>query len=440
MAEPRTWRPVLHGLAIWLAIALAIVLSTLRLSASKPEEPGKLAQDINVQTQGRYLVGLKGFGLPSDALVKQAETLKEGAQRAILLGELDSPARALAELPADEKSLRRLYSGAELADEEREAVAGRGWFGRLALATMGEGRDDLLAEARRTVVVVVAMFLGFLGGVLLGLVLLVVVVILVATGRLRSKTMEGRSLVYGETFALYMLLYAGMGLALSRVDIPRQWGLAASGLMMLSALAVLAWPVLRGVPWKTVKEDLGLSATATASPQAGKTRPTAWGDILAGFATYFMALPMLAAGVALMFLLTMLSRQITGTEPPAPSHPLSGIALRTSPWWVWAQVFIVAAILAPLVEEIFFRGALYTHLHRLGAGWHRVLRFLFATFASSVLFAAIHPQGLLAIPPLAALATAFCLARELRGSLLPAMIAHGINNGLITLVLMLAIA
>jgi membrane protease YdiL (CAAX protease family) len=47
---------------------------------------------------------------------------------------------------------------------------------------------------------------------------------------------------------------------------------------------------------------------------------------------------------------------------------------------------------------------------------------------SSILFAAIHPQGWPFIPVLASLALAFCVAREWRGTLVPGMVAHGINN------------
>ena len=39
-----------------------------------------------------------------------------------------------------------------------------------------------------------------------------------------------------------------------------------------------------------------------------------------------------------------------------------------------------------------------------------------------------------------ALATAFALAREWRQSLLPSMIAHGVNNGLTLLALLLSTA
>ncbi len=61
---------------------------------------------------------------------------------------------------------------------------------------------------------------------------------------------------------------------------------------------------------------------------------------------------------------------------------------------------------------------------------------LFSALASSFVFAVIHPQGWLAVPPLMGLAFVFALAREWRGSLLPAMVAHGINNGIVMTVLL----
>jgi membrane protease YdiL (CAAX protease family) len=51
-----------------------------------------------------------------------------------------------------------------------------------------------------------------------------------------------------------------------------------------------------------------------------------------------------------------------------------------------------------------------------------------ATAVSSVVFAAIHPQGWTFIPVLGALAVAFCIAREWTGSINPAIVAHAINN------------
>jgi membrane protease YdiL (CAAX protease family) len=101
-------------------------------------------------------------------------------------------------------------------------------------------------------------------------------------------------------------------------------------------------------------------------------------------------------------------------------------------------VLLLASVVAPIVEETMFRGVLYRHLREASCRWGSVLSILFSALASSFVFAAIHPQGWLGIPVLMALAIAFALAREWRRSLLPAMIAHGINNGVGLLVLMMA--
>jgi membrane protease YdiL (CAAX protease family) len=88
-----------------------------------------------------------------------------------------------------------------------------------------------------------------------------------------------------------------------------------------------------------------------------------------------------------------------------------------------------------LVEETMFRGALYRHLREWLPGPWGVAA---AALISGFLFAAIHPQGWLAVPVLTALAVGFALAREWRGSLVAPMVGHALNNASVTLVLFLA--
>ena len=86
-----------------------------------------------------------------------------------------------------------------------------------------------------------------------------------------------------------------------------------------------------------------------------------------------------------------------------------------------------------------FRGVLYRHLREVSAGLGLVLSILFSATFASFLFAVIHPQGLEAVPILMGLAFTFCLVREWRGSLIPAMIAHGLSNGLVLIFLIVAV-
>jgi membrane protease YdiL (CAAX protease family) len=80
-----------------------------------------------------------------------------------------------------------------------------------------------------------------------------------------------------------------------------------------------------------------------------------------------------------------------------------------------------------------FRGVLYRQLREASCRLGPTLSVIVSGTLVSFVFAVIHPQGLLAVPVLMALAYGFTIAREWRGTLLPAMVAHGINNGLVTL-------
>lgn len=80
-----------------------------------------------------------------------------------------------------------------------------------------------------------------------------------------------------------------------------------------------------------------------------------------------------------------------------------------------------------------FRGLLYFHLRDASRRLGVVVSVGFSLLCSGFIFAVIHPQGWVGVPVLAMLATGFALAREWRGSLWSAIIAHGINNAMVTL-------
>lgn len=105
-----------------------------------------------------------------------------------------------------------------------------------------------------------------------------------------------------------------------------------------------------------------------------------------------------------------------------PYHPLSGMTATSGSWEIRAALFMAAVIGAPLLEEIFFRGALFGALRRRFGFWWGLL-------GSSAFFAILHPQLPLGFLPIAALGAAFAALYEWRQSLVPAMVAHAINNG-----------
>jgi membrane protease YdiL (CAAX protease family) len=84
-------------------------------------------------------------------------------------------------------------------------------------------------------------------------------------------------------------------------------------------------------------------------------------------------------------------------------------------------IILAAVVAAPVMEETFFRGALFAHLR---SRW----RWLVAGPLVGFIFAAIHPQGWTAIPVLGGIGIFLCALREWRSSLIAPMTAHALNN------------
>jgi membrane protease YdiL (CAAX protease family) len=94
------------------------------------------------------------------------------------------------------------------------------------------------------------------------------------------------------------------------------------------------------------------------------------------------------------------------------------MARLTSPW----PLLVAAALVAPMVEELFFRGFVYAGL-RERYGWLR------AAVISSALFSVLHLQPL-AIPPIFLLGMMFAFIYERSRSLWPAILMHVVMNAL----------
>jgi membrane protease YdiL (CAAX protease family) len=313
-----------------------------------------------------------------------------------------------------------------------------GWSGELAVAPPDSPeRAAALAPARRFA----RTYLTALGAALviglLGLAGLVALLICFVMGRvppaMPPPTTHGG--IYAEAFAAYMLTFLGLGVV--RAFLPAALpDVALGGLAMLVSLGVgLAWPVLRGVPWRQVRQELGL--TLGRHPLL---------EPLVGVGGYALVLPVFGIGVIVTALLITAQRaRQVGAHPEehfnpieSPTHPIVEW-LEHPDWRLLIQVVILASVLAPLVEETMFRGALYRHLRNATARMGRAGSFLVSALVVSFIFAVIHPQGILAVPALMSLAFGLTILREWRGSLLPSMMVHGIHNGLTTYVLVQAL-
>jgi CAAX protease family protein len=89
---------------------------------------------------------------------------------------------------------------------------------------------------------------------------------------------------------------------------------------------------------------------------------------------------------------------------------------------------LVIAVVAPVTEELFFRGFVFAGLRSRWSLWP-------AAVVVGLIFGIVHaPTGLTAVVPLAALGVALCWLYDRTGSLWPCVFAHVINNSLALLV------
>jgi membrane protease YdiL (CAAX protease family) len=434
--------------SVGLPYLAASIRPSERLRAAR-ENPSHSLDDM----QYRYFIGagkvLQELGQDPSAQLKDLDRdpIESRLRFIILTAELKSPQNALAELqnrkrdgllrdPAHAELVTALQQAlrdpTELTDEQREQLRrDLGWMGELVQHPPSSGdpttREALLSSARQTFIgIIVVALVGLLCG-LLGMALLVLVLTAAWRGWLSSglRLPSGTGAVYAETFALWLLLFmfAQIGAAMAGWLLTggKSMPLGLLGLGTLASLVALGWPVLRGVPWGQVRRELGLTLG---------TRP--FGEILIGIGTYIMALPLLVVGVFMTLGIMKLQTMLRGSEAPMPSHPVSEILGNLGPWGL-VQALFVLSVAAPLVEEAMFRGVLYRHLREATMSLRPGVSMVLSASVVSLIFAAVHPQGIAAIPPLMALAFSFTLAREWRGSLLAPMVAHGLNNGLVLL-------
>jgi membrane protease YdiL (CAAX protease family) len=455
-----------HPLIAWAVIAVAAAtLFVLHLLFRPPAAKNELD---TFELQARSLVGAANLGPTTPTLYQQAQDLNRGAaaQRlrfVVLAGELKDPEEAVktadmlkdqmgrGEVPdASDKDadtadiLARLYrdfqngepSAPRVTEDERGELRRRlGWFGDLALHPRNEpdraARAAVVAPAQRSIIAEMSVLLVGLGAGAVGFVLLILFLALWRQMRSRFKVGAPYGGIYAEAFALWMLLF--VGLSLGSAFLPAAWPHELlSGGAALASLSALAWPVFRGVPWRLVRQDIGWH----------------WGDRPAlepfcGILCYLAALPVVIFLLVTLVVVMQLGerwglRELFGPEG-TPTHPIVDKVLHSG-WQGWVQAVFLASVVAPLMEETMFRGVLYRHMREATAGLSRWLSVILSALVVSFVFAALHPQGLLAIPLLMTLAFGFTAAREWRGSLVPSMTVHALHNGVLMLILILAAA
>jgi membrane protease YdiL (CAAX protease family) len=213
-------------------------------------------------------------------------------------------------------------------------------------------------------------------------------------------------------FLAAVLVVAAVGLtfvaaALVGYDVPGTvwFGVISTAVYLAFALAVWLMVVeRRAVPW-----------------QALGFRPVRPGLLAA----------MVPLGVGLLILNVALLAPLTYFlnlgDPDAASsqnevfNPDSGLSLLEL-----VALAVPIALLAPVVEELLFRGLLYRYLRgRLGV--------VVAVVLSALIFGALH----VVIPPLVVMGIVLAIIAQRTGSIWPGIVVHATNNALVVLALWL---
>jgi membrane protease YdiL (CAAX protease family) len=382
-----------------------------------------------------YAVLLNELESPSQAVEHLALTNERLASAQLQLDEAQQQVNQLLQ-KSFEECKTGLFRQSNLKTDDivllREQL---GWFADLLIAsdkTHPELQRSIANQASKTFAF---GFVGFLVGglaVASGMLLIILMVPLLYFRKLKPgfTPQPSRHVLYLQTFAIWLLIFVGgqvlFELFLSGLDLSGAANRLAWGLIpFVGSLVALAWPWSRGVECKELFSDIGWKMR---NPLI---------EIGSGIAGYLMLLPFMLLALLVFIGLTMLSDQRSANDfstAKGPSHPIGEYVAEGDSATI-VLVILMACVAAPIVEETMFRGVFYRYLRDSNFQRAPWLSIALACLVNSLIFAAIHPQGLLAVPLLGTLAVGFSLAREQRESLIAPMVMHGINNGIVSLLL-----
>ncbi|MBN2317889.1 MAG: CPBP family intramembrane metalloprotease [Acidobacteria bacterium] len=434
-------RPWTIGVAVaWLLIFATIAIMQKPQSPDRqPAEPDS-SNDLTIQLMGRYAVGMKSFLGNARTLEYFKPQLEEMLQRSDnsrnhlslipILAELGSREDALQELnrlranppnkyvALDVPLFQQLYQQgiSSLSLQQRRDIEGYGWVGKLALsqnmAPSDPARRAIVQSALKTFFVIILFTVLIVAALLAGFVLLITAIALRSRKRLRTRFSAardpGRSLL--EAFAVYIFGFLALPV-LARWLLP-DYPILPSLFLIPAVSLALIWPSVRGSKWSDVRKAMGWTLGQGFFREAGS-----------GIIGYIAGLPLIAVSTILVLAIS----RSTGTTP---THPIVN-EIQSDPF-ILILLFGLASIWAPVVEETFFRGALFGYL-RLRWSWP------IASALTGFLFAVIHPQGWVAVPALTTIGFILGAIREWRGSIIAPMTAHALNNGTVLLLAIFAL-
>ena len=325
-----------------------------------------------------------------------------------------------------------------VSDDDRELLKSKlGWIANLALhpkkSQDKQARKEIEQVGFRTFgILAIATLVGILA-LLAAVVAGFVILAMLATRQYKVHFTDPTSygFVYIETFAFWILIFFGLQfgmVAISQLTKLPSIGLVLGPTAFFGSLIALVWPVMRGVPFRQLCRDIGWELK------------NPFVEIFIGGFSYLALIIPMVVGISISVILGLglsLMTTVSEFESSGPvGHPIAEEIASGGPL-VWISIFVSACIAAPIVEETMFRGVLYRYLRDATSrpSQARWISVIISSFISSLIFATIHPQGLVGIPVLMTLAIGFSFVREWRNSLIGPMLMHAINNSIVTCLL-----
>ncbi|MFM7809907.1 MAG: hypothetical protein ACKPEA_18565, partial [Planctomycetota bacterium] len=340
------------------------LMSSIVNGATSPVFAGPMGPQLSsMQAQVEALVypDDPGSALASAAMLARLGAAKRGVElledlRArVAAGEVeaDEPFRNL--LDAELGLLARVDRGEtlEVPEGDRALVTDAlGPTGRMLVAQAGgdqDAIDSMQAAGTLVLLVLVCVGIGALGLGLVGIAFLVLFAVLAGLGKTAGIERQPGDWnhVYAEVFAVWLVAYMALP-RLMRAALPVEKLLTVDqalvvGVVLTAVAAAVAlwWGTRRGVPLRMLLAGCGLA----------RWQPM---DILWGIVAWAMGIVVLAVGFGIAVGLSAMF----GDGTMRPSHPIQQM-VEDSGGLGLACTYLLAAVSAPIFEELFFRGAMY---------------------------------------------------------------------------------
>lgn len=196
-----------------------------------------------------------------------------------------------------------------------------------------------------------------------------------------------------------VLALKALGFSFAGINVAVLNTVVAACVYLLSLIFVV------GIPWIVKKRT-------TTKAELGLTRLPSWLDI--GLAPVSFIIYLIASGVILLVV-----RQLFPLFDSLQAQEVGFANLSSRYEYILA--FITLVVIAPLAEEVLFRGYLYGKLRKSGPVWLAIL-------ITSILFGAVHGQWNVGIDVFV-LSIMLCALREITGSIWAGVLLHMMKNG-----------